>query len=160
MIPSLCDRLAMVFFPLLHGWMVRVSREPVQSEHSANVMEGITEQSHAGFLECSCLFATLKGGSVPCSKTLTARSFSFFSYQDTGEAHLICVTGCWTVCCLGGLWNQLLSSKNKGTFWKHAGDDNDYHMRFRMRSESCGAAVTILVFPSLKTNTRIKEKGD
>ena len=65
----------------------------MQSECSANVMEGIAEQSHAGFLECSCLFATLKGGSVPCSKTLTARSLSF-SYQDTGEAHLICVTGC------------------------------------------------------------------
>ena len=238
MIPSLCDRLAVVFFPLLHGWMARVSRgpvqsaaaakslqscptlcdpidgsppgfpvpgilqartlewvaiffsnawkwkvkvkslsrvrllatpwaatyqappsmgffrqeywsrvplpSPVQSEHSANITEGITEQSHAGFLECSCLFPTLKGGSVPCSKTLTTRSLSFFSHQDTGEAHLICVTGCWTVCCLRGQWNQLLSSQNKDTFWKHGGDDNDYHMRFRMGSESCRAAVTIL----------------
>ena len=134
---------------------------PVQSEHSANITEGITEQSHAGFLECSCLFPTLKGESVPCSKTLTTRSLSFFSHQDTGEAHLICVTGCWTVCCLGGQWNQLLSSQNKDTFWKHVG-------MIMTIIWDLGWGASHVEQPSLfytrgtslNTNTRTKEKGD
>ena len=110
------------------------SRGPAHSEHSANVMEGITEQSHTACLECSWVGQTLKRGSAPCSKNL-AGSLSF-SHQDAGGAHLICFTGLWAVCCLGGLWNRPPGSKNKATFWKHAGDDNDYHMRFSMGRES------------------------
>lgn len=87
--------------------------------------------------------------------------FPSFLLRTREKARLICLRGLWALCCLGGLWNWLSRSTNKATSWRHAGDDNDYYMRFRMARASQGVAITVLYRrTNPNANTRIKEKGD